>query len=355
MAKWGEGDPRWIVEDRPDATNVNNWHWTEKNADAWSKKKLKELLTDLKLEDATGYVTLNTVSQCEGEARANNRKAKLIFFYEWVIEVKWSGRSYPHADAGEVTGTLRIPNLSEEHTDMKDVDLEVSLTSSSNAAGLALKEYLRKGPGADAVRKQLQAYVDALKSEYSKDLILPKADSAKNATAGSVQAKEAFSKTTVASSSSALKSLDINSSPGVKIATDTIRLEEVFKCTGQEIYNALTQKSMMSIFTGSAVKMEQDQAEENLEFTLLDGNIEGKFQILKPFTKITQKWRLKSWPAGHYSEVIIVIKQASDETKLSLKQTQVPVSELDKTKQGWQRYYWEAIRRAFGFGGMTPY
>ena len=27
MAKWGEGDPRWIVEDRTDGTNVNNWHW----------------------------------------------------------------------------------------------------------------------------------------------------------------------------------------------------------------------------------------------------------------------------------------------------------------------------------------
>ena len=27
MAKWGEGDPRWIVEERPDAANVNNWHW----------------------------------------------------------------------------------------------------------------------------------------------------------------------------------------------------------------------------------------------------------------------------------------------------------------------------------------
>ena len=44
MAKWGEGDPRWIVEERPDATNVNNWHWTEKNADQWSKNKLKVLL-----------------------------------------------------------------------------------------------------------------------------------------------------------------------------------------------------------------------------------------------------------------------------------------------------------------------
>lgn len=41
MAKWGEGDPRWIVEERPDATNVNNWHWTEKNADAWSKAKIR--------------------------------------------------------------------------------------------------------------------------------------------------------------------------------------------------------------------------------------------------------------------------------------------------------------------------
>ena len=29
------------MEERPDATNVNNWHWTEKNADAWSKAKIK--------------------------------------------------------------------------------------------------------------------------------------------------------------------------------------------------------------------------------------------------------------------------------------------------------------------------
>ena len=44
MAKWGEGDPRWIVEERPDATNVNNWHWSEKNADNWSKQKLKVMV-----------------------------------------------------------------------------------------------------------------------------------------------------------------------------------------------------------------------------------------------------------------------------------------------------------------------
>ena len=51
MANWGEGDPRWIVEERPDATNVNNWHWTEKNADAWSKAKIKVWISRITCDD----------------------------------------------------------------------------------------------------------------------------------------------------------------------------------------------------------------------------------------------------------------------------------------------------------------
>ena len=27
MAKIGEGDPRWIVSERQDGRNVNQWHW----------------------------------------------------------------------------------------------------------------------------------------------------------------------------------------------------------------------------------------------------------------------------------------------------------------------------------------
>ena len=68
MAKWGEGDPRWIVEERPDATNVNNWHWTEKNADAWSKKKFEELFVNLIIEDTkVGNVVIEEIEKCEGK------------------------------------------------------------------------------------------------------------------------------------------------------------------------------------------------------------------------------------------------------------------------------------------------
>ena len=108
MAKWGEGDPRWIVEERPDATNVNNWHWSEKNADNWSKQKLKEgdhiLFFPLKLSEFiqelfdnfemtdpnVGTVTKLNLDSCSGEARVNNRKGKIIVFFEWNITLTYS-------------------------------------------------------------------------------------------------------------------------------------------------------------------------------------------------------------------------------------------------------------------------
>ncbi|VDP35304.1 unnamed protein product [Echinostoma caproni] len=94
MAIWGQGDPRWIVEERADAKNVNNWHWTEKNATSWSIDLIKKLLLSLKIENDEYVCSIVDVTKCEGEAHVNNRKAKLIFLYEWHIEADWTGE-YP--------------------------------------------------------------------------------------------------------------------------------------------------------------------------------------------------------------------------------------------------------------------
>ena len=76
-----------------------------------------------------------------------------------------------------MTGKIEIPNLSEEHEDMEDVDVDVTLTTKGPEATV-LKEMLRKGPGAKKVRELLSNYVLALKNEYSSGLILPKKDQA---------------------------------------------------------------------------------------------------------------------------------------------------------------------------------
>ncbi|KAH9376064.1 hypothetical protein HPB48_007272 [Haemaphysalis longicornis] len=173
MAKWGEGDPRWIVEERPDATNVNNWHWTEKNASYWSKDKLTELLTNLEVSDSRGTCKVVEMPRCEGEAVANNRKAKLIFFYEWVIELKWEGET---DDSDEkIEGKVEIPNLSEEH-DPKDVDVTVTVSSKGDKAE-SLKELMRT-KGTQLIREKLETYIASLKKEFSQGMILPtKSDS----------------------------------------------------------------------------------------------------------------------------------------------------------------------------------
>ena len=41
-----------------------------------------------------GVAELTEFTTLDGEASANNRKSKLIFFYEWDIKMKWKGQSY---------------------------------------------------------------------------------------------------------------------------------------------------------------------------------------------------------------------------------------------------------------------
>lgn len=346
MAKWGEGDPRWIVEERPDATNVNNWHWTEKNADQWSKAKIKELFTNHVIESPKiGNVVIEEVDKCDGEARANNRKGKLIFFYEWEITLKWKG--HVNGSDKEVTGKIDIPNLSEEHDDMEDVDVDISLTTKGPEAD-ALKEMLRKGDGAKNIRGVLSMYVSALKNEYSSDLIKPK----KGEADGTMSNNSSVTKTAISqgqahkNNETSMQKLDIG---GTKVDLSDISIEENMKCTGQELFNALTRKDMIQIFTGGEAKM-HEQAIEGGTFELLGGNITGKFIEVTPFTKIVQDWRLKSWPAGITSKVTITIKQTKEDTKIAIKQTGVPSKEVESTREGWHRYYFHAMKRSFGYG-----
>jgi len=64
------------------------------------------------------------MEKCEGEALVNNRKGKLIFFYDWDIVLKWTSTTKSNK---KIEGKINIPNLSEEN-DISEVD--VSITSS---------------------------------------------------------------------------------------------------------------------------------------------------------------------------------------------------------------------------------
>ena len=82
----------------------------------------------------------------------------------------------------------------------------------------------------------------------------------------------AFSSTIINKlSSTDMKSLDIGGT-GCKIETTTLELKENFKCSGQELYNALTQKEMIQVFTGGDVKLEK--AAKGESFEMIGGNVQ---------------------------------------------------------------------------------
>lgn len=86
---------------------------TEKNACQWSKDKLNSLLVGMKLENEVAKCEIIKIENCVGEAVANNRKGKLIFFYEWDLTLIWKG--FLNGTTKEIEGTINIPNLSEEN------------------------------------------------------------------------------------------------------------------------------------------------------------------------------------------------------------------------------------------------
>lgn len=169
------GDPRWIVEERPDATNVNNWHWKESNATGWSKDKLNELLLHFEIVDGNLSSKIIEFDKLQGEATANNRKGKLIFFYEWDLVISWQGRILNDESKEKIKGKITIPNLSEEN-DLDEIDITITVDESTDKSEI-LKQFMYN-VGRTKIREQVGKYIVSLKNDYAKNLILPKKDEA---------------------------------------------------------------------------------------------------------------------------------------------------------------------------------
>eukprot|EP00127_Corallochytrium_limacisporum_P000978 Clim_evm62s33 gene=Clim_evmTU62s33 len=335
MAKWGEGDSRWIVEKRDDATNVNNWHWTEKNCTPWSKSKLKEVLLNISIDKGdSGTAGISTIDSIDGEATANQRKGKLIFFYEFVLDGKWKGK----LGDDEVKGTWKIPNLSEEN-DPDEVDFEVS-TSDSSPAGRKLRDVMAK-EGSKLVVSAITEWLKELKESYSSTLIkpTPKAGADSAGSNGASPAAQRNEKTL----GSPLKTKAKSTVSSVVTIEETIE----FSAPADELYKCFVEPERIQAYTQAPAELKN---EVGGEFKFLHGNVSGVFTTLEPGKQIGMQWRLGSWHEGHHSNVVMTFKQLDDRTVLTMKQTGVPMSEEEETRSGWRAQFFDRIKMTFGMG-----
>jgi len=343
MARWGEGDPRWIVEERPDATNVNNWHWTERDATGWSNAKLKELFLELKEETDEGKWHIDEVKKLAGEATINNRKGKLIYFYEWNVTLSYKGTV-----AGselEHSGTINIPNLSDENSP-SDVDVEVIAKGDAKNAQ-KLKQLVRKN-GIKMCREKCAQYIEDIKTEYSTGMVLPTKDGQPiNANSNNKNRKNNVLNDNKFNNSMQDMKVTDSKSKNKSICKTEVKLKEEFFTSADELFATLTQDMRLCAFMHS-------QCTSNPvvggEFSVMNGTIHGSYVELVPNEKIVQKWRFKEWPEGVFSTVTMKLDQKSDNTVLRLTQSGIPDYDTARTEQGWKRFFWGPMKRTFGYG-----
>merc|ERR1711998_417948 len=89
MEAWGQGDERWIVEDRADGTNVGNWHWTEKDVTKLAKQQLMDAIREDAELSLMGCRFVK-VSGFSGFVNLGNRKGKLKVTYSLEVKLQWS-------------------------------------------------------------------------------------------------------------------------------------------------------------------------------------------------------------------------------------------------------------------------
>uniref|UniRef100_A0A8D3ADM8 Uncharacterized protein n=1 Tax=Scophthalmus maximus TaxID=52904 RepID=A0A8D3ADM8_SCOMX len=188
MAKWGEGDPRWIVEECVDATNVNNWHWsvffffffirscTEVDSDSDSDSGL-------------------------GPTGSRGQR--------WQQRGSWLGTS---SGGVKYRGTVEVNDLSDEN------DL-------------------------DEVQRVLGEYVHQLKSEFSQGRILP--------IANGLKPPEPTMKIQIQSSRTQCSSSSAPCPTGVGIPTCSFNLEENFQTSAAELYRTFINQEFVQVFTRS--------------------------------------------------------------------------------------------------------
>ncbi|XP_005385799.1 PREDICTED: activator of 90 kDa heat shock protein ATPase homolog 2 isoform X2 [Chinchilla lanigera] len=322
MAKWGQGDPRWIVEEREDGTNVNNWHWTERDATSWSKAKLREALVGLVVESEAGRCETTELKQVEGEASCSSRKGKLIFFYEWNIKLGWKGTI--KESGAKHKGLIEIPNLSEEN-EVDDTEVNVS---KKKGDGEILKD-LMKTAGTAKVREALGDYLKALKTEFTMGMILP----TKALQNQELTVKRKLSENTLQASSPVAL--------GVKIPTVALHMTELFDTTVEQLYSIFTVKDLVQKFSKSSAVLE---AEKGGKFQMFDGTITGEYIELLTNRKIIMKWRCRSWPEEHYATVALSFVPALGQTELQLDCKGVPICKEENMKFCWQKQHFEEIK-----------
>ncbi|OIV95458.1 hypothetical protein TanjilG_06920 [Lupinus angustifolius] len=355
MAKYGEGDKRWIVEERSDGTNVHNWHWSETNCLEWSRTFFNNLLNNLTVLNGESnlFIKVTKIEKLTGEAYVNIRKGKIIPGYEISLTVAWEGEAKDNNGNSllKVEGTVEIPYISDENAD-EDPDLRVTVKD-EGPIGKTIKDAMFS-KGKPLILEKVRVWVESMakggpvkEEQLEAKKIVAKKDEKNNAAA--------VSNSVPAAAVVAPKKEEVKKKKEVKKGCKNISLTERFNCRAKDMYEILMDENRWKGFTQSNARISK---EVGGEISFFDGSVTGTNVELQEAKLIVQKWRFGSWNDGVHSLVRLVLEEPEPGvTVVKLTHTDVPEEDrygnatvVENTERGWRDLIFQRIRAVFGFG-----
>ncbi|KAI0188762.1 activator of Hsp90 ATPase [Xylaria flabelliformis] len=321
--------------------NPNNWHWVTKDVSKWTRDWFQENLTKPEFSVEKDGVTakISKVISMDGDAEVSQRKGIVKTIFDLKLVLEFSGSA---PEAGDVSGTITIPEIDGD-SEEKDYKFEIDIHSESKETQ-PVKDLIRSVLD-EPLRKGLLKLAPAMDEAHRKDI---QHTPGSNPSSG-FSTPKLYAPTGSAAKVETAPSTQKNTSSSVNT---TVLLEQAeFKAEAEDLYEVFTDARKLAAFTRAPPK-KFDGAEVGGSWELFDGNVAGEFKELRRPTKIVQTWRLKQWPAGHYSQQTLIFDQNNVEhvTVLRVEWKGVPIGQEEVTKRNWDEYYVRSIKKTFGFG-----
>lgn len=110
----------------------------------------------------------------------------------------------------------------------------------------------------------------------------------------------------------------------------------------KDVYNALTNRVMLEIWTGEPAQMSE---EPGTEFSLWSGSITGRNLEFEAEKKIVQEWYFE----GQKTKSIVTLKLHPHKggTSVELDQTNIPDEAFKNISEGWDEDYFRALAELY--------
>lgn len=319
--------------------NVGNWHWVEKNCMQWARDHLAATVPNTSTTTSAGTtVSIDSITKVDGDCDLNQRKGKIMGIFDVSIVMAWSGTN---KDGLKANGTVTVPELMHD-TKPDELVFDVVLTAPTSSDGEAIKEVVRKEL-TKKLRTVLSSFNKDLIEQNTKDVYISPEEMKGHPTLQTYQPKAPVPMATESKPANAPVAAG-----GILGGVCSIEQKLEFVCSAADLFDVLLNPTKVSAWTRAPAQISPAVG----PFSLFGGNISGEITHIDLNKGFKCTWRQKQWPAGHHSEVQINLNQLEGSTELKLTQTGVPIGDKQATEANWRGYYWNSIKRTFGYGSL---